>query len=353
MKIAISAISYNEEKHVNRFCESAKDADEICICDTGSSDDTASIAKQCGAQVNNIFISPWRFDHARNAALSLVSKDIDIIISLDLDEVMVDGWREEIERVWEKDTTRLKYLYDWGNGISYKYEKIFSRNGYFFWHPCHEYPRPDGRITEVWAQTDKLLVRHLPDASKSRSQYLQLLELSVKEDPSCPRNAFYYGRELFFNYKWREAIKALQRYIAMPNATWHVERSYAMRIISKCFEELGAMSEAEQLGRLAAGEDPNARESWCGLASFYYRQALWAECYASAVRALTVKERQFVYSDDPEVWGALPHDLASIAAWKIGLNQEAIDHCNRAIELDPNDERLKTNLSWFKGEKGG
>ena len=84
MKIAVYAISKNESEFVKRFCESAKDADLILIADTGSTDGTAFLAKECGATVYNICISPWRFDKARDAALALVPRDIDVCISLDL-----------------------------------------------------------------------------------------------------------------------------------------------------------------------------------------------------------------------------------------------------------------------------
>ena len=88
MKIAVYAIAKNEEKHVKRFCESAKDADLIVIADTGSEDRTVEIAKECGAVVHEITISPWRFDKARDAALALVPKDVDVCVSLDLDELL-------------------------------------------------------------------------------------------------------------------------------------------------------------------------------------------------------------------------------------------------------------------------
>ncbi len=71
MKICVYAISKNEEMFVERFCNSAKDADLILIADTGSTDLTADLAQDCGAQVHEINITPWRFDDARNAALTL------------------------------------------------------------------------------------------------------------------------------------------------------------------------------------------------------------------------------------------------------------------------------------------
>src|ERR1019366_9170149 len=122
MKIAISAISKNESLHVDRFCEAAKDSDLISVCDTGSTDNTVDLLLENGATVHLINIDPWRFDDARNAALALLPADIDVVISLDLDEILQPGWREEIERVWVPGTTRLRYGFDWGCGIVFKYE---------------------------------------------------------------------------------------------------------------------------------------------------------------------------------------------------------------------------------------
>jgi hypothetical protein len=35
---------------------------------------------------------------------------------------------------------------------------------------------------------------------------LELLCISVEENPTEPRNAFYYARELSFHSNWRQAI---------------------------------------------------------------------------------------------------------------------------------------------------
>ena len=85
MKIAVYAISKNEEKHVKRFCESAKEADLILIADTGSTDNTVVEARACGAQVYEVNIMPWRFDKARDAAVALLPRDMYVCISGDLD----------------------------------------------------------------------------------------------------------------------------------------------------------------------------------------------------------------------------------------------------------------------------
>ena len=44
-KIVVYAISRNEEKHVKRWVESMKEADEIIVLDTGSTDKTVKLLK--------------------------------------------------------------------------------------------------------------------------------------------------------------------------------------------------------------------------------------------------------------------------------------------------------------------
>jgi glycosyltransferase involved in cell wall biosynthesis len=344
MKIAVYAISKNEEQFVERFCDSAKDADYIIIADTGSTDGTVNRAISCGATVHDIYINPWRFDLARNAALALIPRDVDICISLDLDELLEPGWRQEIERVWVEGTTRLRYMFDWGCGIAFYYEKIHARKGYLWHHPCHEYPMPDKRTTEVWAHTDMLLAVHKPDPNKSRSQYMDLLQLSVDEDPICPRNAFYYARELSFNSRWQESIAACKRYLNLPGATWCNERCYAYRVIGRCWVELGNFVEAEKAFLLAASEAPNTREPWCELSTLMYKQSRWEESLVYALRALRIVDREMVYTVDPHVWGAQPHDLACIAAWNLGMTDKAAEQAKLAVEKEPDNERLQKNL---------
>ena len=344
MKIAVYAISKNEEQFVKRFCDSAKDADLIIIGDTGSTDNTVALAKECGAVVPRIYITPWRFDKAREAVLALIPPDIDICISLDLDEVLEDGWREEILRVWDKDTTRLRYKFDWGCGISFYYEKIHARHGYFWKHPVHEYPVPDGRIQEVYAHTDKLLVSHHPDPTKSRGQYMPMLELAVKEDPRCPRNAFYHARELTFYQRWQEAIEALNRYLEMPEATWQNERCYAMRLLGKSYEETRFDSEALKWYRLACAEAPFTREPWVDLSMYCYRRSMWSESLFCATQALGIVDRALVYTCDPAVWTEKPYDLASIASWHLGMKDQAIAYCKEALKYAPSDIRILNNL---------
>lgn len=348
MKIAVYAISKNEESFVERFCESARDADVVLIADTGSTDRTKELAEQCGAKVVDICISPWRFDKARDAALALLPSDVDVCVSLDLDEVLTEGWREEIEAVWKKDTTRLRYKYDWGQGVEYFYEKIHHRHGYHWHHPCHEYPRPDGRIQEVYAHTNKLLVVHKPDPVKSRGQYLPLLKLSVEEDPNCPRNAFYYARELTFYRQWEEAVVQLKRFLDLPSATWPHEICYAMRLLGGAYKNLKQYEEALFWYKNACKAASNTREPWFDLAEFCYETTDWEQCYQALSNLFVVERKEDVYTMNPDVWGYKPHDYMALAAFYTGKYEEAVAHGQKACEMNPDDSRLSANMSFYQ-----
>ena len=345
MKICVYAIALNESIHVKRFVDAAKDADLIVVADTGSTDDTVKLLEAEGVFVHHISIKPWRFDDARNACLALLPDDIDVCVSLDLDEVLQPGWREEIERVWTPGINRLYYNFDWGCGIAFKYEKIHARHGFRWFLPCHERVVPD-RVTENWATTDMLLVVHKPDPTKSRGQYLDILRASIEENPTEARNAFYYARELSFHRRWEDSIRESERYLSLKGADWPNERCYAMRTIGRCYQELGNWDLALKWLRQSTSEASGTREPWFELAEACYRTARWGESLGAALTCLGITEREAVYTVDPKVWGALPHDYASIAAWNLGLFDLALKHARLAVELDPDDLRLRQNLKF-------
>lgn len=346
MKIAVYAIAKNEEKFVKRFCETAQLADVIVIADTGSTDRTVEIARECGAQVHEIFIDPWRFDKARDASLALVPKDVDVCLSLDLDELLLPGWREEIERLWDKDTTQMQYRFDGGNGLVFYHTKIHSRKWFHWTYPCHEYLKADVRMPAKMVHTDKTLIRHSPDDTKSRGQYLDILEMAVKEDPKCHRSAFYYARELTYRARWEDSIAEFKRYLELPTATWKAERCFAMRHIGKAYEELG--QDGTDWLRRASVEEPGIREPWYELAWVYYRRRMWQECYAAAKMTVSITNKVPAHTMNPAAWTFLAEDLVALSAYRLGLKEEAIKYGELALEMQPNEERLKENLRFYK-----
>ena len=64
--------------------------------------------------------------------------------------------------------------------------------------------------------------------------------------------------------------------------------------------------------------------------------------------ALGITDRELVYTVDPAVWGAQPHDYASIAAWHLGLFTIALEQAELAADKEPNEDRLRQNVNFIK-----
>jgi tetratricopeptide (TPR) repeat protein len=121
-----------------------------------------------------------------------------------------------------------------------------------------------------------------------------------------------------------------------------------MRLLAKSHQALNNYSESVKWARLACTEDPNIRESWVDLASIYYHQRQWHNCFSAAKTALDIKDKVLVYTMDPTVWGAVPHDLLAISAYNLGLYSIALEHGKIAADIEPKDDRLANNLKFYQ-----
>jgi len=339
MRVAVYTIALNEEHFVERWAESAREADLLLIADTGSTDATVARALALGVEVARIKVAPWRFDDARNASLALIPADIDICIALDMDEVLVPGWRDHLEAI-AASTTRPRYRYVWSwqsdesPGLTYGGDKIHRRDGYRWRHPVHETLTPVLPESQEWIGLE---IHHHPDHTKSRGQYFPLLDLARREAPQDDRTAFYYARELYYHGRHPEAVEEFQRFLSLPTATWAPERSAAMRFIAKTGHD------SHRWYTMATLESPDRREPWVDLAQYLHNERDWEGCLLAANRALAITERQMEYLCEAEAWGARPHDLASIALWHLGRTADALNACEIAITHDPGDGRLRSN----------
>jgi glycosyltransferase involved in cell wall biosynthesis len=344
--VAVYCIAKNEEMFIRRWTESAREADYLLVADTGSTDGTAKAASDAGAKVVHVTVDPWRFDVARNASLDALPEDIDFCVALDADEILLPGWRKALETV-PGTVTRPRYRYVWSwnvdgsPGKTYGGDKIHARVGYRWKHPVHETLRPSAQECQHWV--DELEIHHHPDNSKSRSQYLPLLELSVREDPHDDRNAHYYARELYFVGRLDEAACEFIRHLSLPSARWMPERSASMRYLAKCRPK-----DARAWLLRAIAEAPDRREPLVELAQYEHDLGRWPACYAFALAALALTDRPNDYISDAAAWGWLPHDLAAISAYWMGLRSEAARHGSEATRLNPSDERLRKNLDWYR-----
>lgn len=347
MKVIVYAICKNEENFVDRWYNSMKEADEIYVLDTGSTDDTVNKLENLGVNVKSETIIPWRFDEARNKSLDMVPMDADICVCTDLDEIFNTGWRKTLEDKFG-NACRCKYDYIWsfdkyGNpAVNFYQEKIHVRNGYSWVNAVHEVLKCNLDNEKV-ITIDGITLKHYPDCKKSRGSYLPLLELAVKEDPDNDRNMHYLGREYMYYNRYDDAIYTLRKHLEMKNSKWDAERCASLRFISRCYKLKGNFDLAIKYGLLSIAECPYFREPYLETAFAYYVKGNFDYALYYLKLCLLINGNSKIYINEPMCYDGTAEDLAAVCEYYLGNYNSALEYVNKALLIDPENERIIKN----------
>ena len=354
MKIYVYAISKNESKFAERFLKSVSEADGVYVLDTGSTDDTVNKLRAAGAFVTEKTIEPWRFDVARNEALKLLPADADVAVSVDFDEVFESGWRKEVEKAFLSGANRLTYKYVWshdksgGDGVVLKYDKIHSPADFYWVNPVHEVLETKSGVKTTVKHSDKVVLHHYPDETKSRKEYLGLLELAVKESPAVKRNYFYLGREYYFYKEYDKALNCFKKYLSFAGG-FSEEKAELRVYAAKCYIEKGDLASAESTLLIGAAEAPKYKNLYLIMCELYSKKRDFAALLYAASRGIVAESEQINYLSD-ETQKGIFDDYLSIALYEFGAYKQALYYVNAAISKNPQDERLKRNREFIVKE---
>jgi len=335
VKIAVYAIAKNEAANVEGWYESAKEADEIVLLDTGSTDDTFELSKSLGIKTDQVIIDPWRFDHARNKALELVSDDIDFCIALDLDERLQPNWREAFKKV-NPLTTRIKYhmtyfsddekiMWYWAN-------RCHHRQKYFWQYAIHEQPTRFGKEVTQLLNFD---VHHIPDEDKTRN-YLEMLKEYTELYPLIARYSLMYAKELLHQEYYDEAFEEFNRYFTLDDERKNVDYADIYRWMSMC--------KKDRLEYLLKSLKYSARrETYVDIANHYNDRNMWEEALKYFDLAFVITEYPVDFTSFQYAWGELPFGVASMAAMNLQQYDRAERYIEEGLRHYPDSERLANN----------
>ncbi len=246
MRISLSMIVKNEEEVLARCLERAKEeVDEIVIVDTGSTDDTVNIARR---YTENIFSYVWQDDFAaaRNFAFSKATGDY--LLWLDADDVLfpqvgtrLSDLKPQLE-TQRPDIVMCPYdvAFDGaGNPTCTFYrERLLRREKQFIWKGrVHECIAPSGKI--VYSDVH---VAHLGSRKERGARNLHIYQKWAAEEVLGGRDLFYYGRELYYNALYTEAIAVLEQ--MLRGEGWYVNKIEACKILALCYEARGERERA-------------------------------------------------------------------------------------------------------------
>lgn len=250
MTISLCMIVKDEEKCIRRCLNSVKDkVDEIIIVDTGSSDETVSIAKEYGA---NIFFFEWEDDFAAARNFSISKAQSDYILILDADEFLDESSNLLLDPSSEgKDfyIVNFKNYMDGGYVSKHQSIRLFRNNKFIYEGKIHEHLNiadfenltndftgfiihHDGYKNEVITQKNKF------------ERNLKLLENEVKNNPTG-YNLFNLGTHFKAEKDFVKALDSFRK--SYPLSKNQIYVPYLLYSMGECLLHLERYKEGINL----------------------------------------------------------------------------------------------------------
>ena len=326
--------------------DSCRDADVVVVgVDPG--DTTGELLEARGAVVPRISLPQFRFDHYRNEVLKHVPADIDVCVSLDLDEVLEPGWRAKLESDWTPDTTRLHYKLQWDadEERTFHYDRIHARHGYEWRHANHEavyslYPHE-----EKPTQSDLRVIQH-QDPTKDRSKNLPLLKLAADEEPDNPRMMWYLGREYLMEEDWQNCIVTFRKYMAM-RSTWNAEVAWACIFTANAYHQMGISIEVEAWLHMGIRWAPDLRDPYVELAQHYIDNEEWHLAMYELKQALKIDRDIHSFFHDNGAYGEKIYLKKGWVHRHLGEFEEAKVAYHKALRINPQCEEAESALDYL------
>jgi glycosyltransferase involved in cell wall biosynthesis len=229
MRVSVVMICKNEEAVLARCLESVKEADEIIICDTGSTDRTIEIAQQFTDKVFTDYVWEDNFAKARNHALSKATGDW--VLSIDADEYLTCPFSTVREAVAKGFMAiNVKMTAESGPPSHFWFPRLFLRSPNVWWEGAiHNHISVMGEDVGAVTLTYGYSPAHTLDPLRS----MRILEKEVADRPDCIRERFYLGREYFYRGQYDQALVMLGRYV--QQSRFLAEKAEAFLTMSRVY----------------------------------------------------------------------------------------------------------------------
>lgn len=254
-----------------RCLESVKGADEIIICDTGSTDKTIEVAQKFTDKIYTDFKWCDDFAAARNHAKSKATGDY--ILSIDADEFCHDfsKVREAVE--WGYDVLNVRMIMGHTEPEQHFYfPRLFANKPEIYWvGAIHNVLNFAGTKDSEVKITYEFSPAHVLDPDRA----LRILESEVKKNPNNPRELYYLGREYWYKQKYKECTATFGKYVQI--AYWEPEKADAFLIMARAYSTQGLDDDARDACLQAIKINPEFKEALLFMAAIVpdHQSAQW------------------------------------------------------------------------------
>lgn len=349
--ISLCMIVKNESEVLARCLDSIRDAvDEIIIIDTGSDDNTREIARR---YTDHVYDFEWidDFSAARNYSFSKAS--MDYCMWLDADDVLAPEARAALcalKETLDPSVAVVMMKYDTAfdasgrAALSYYRERLIRRGAGMSWAGAiHEAIAPVGKVlhTDIAVSHRKL---HAGDPDRNLRIFEKLL---ARGQPLCPREQFYYARELFWHGQYEKAAQVLRTFLDGGQG-WIENNIEACRQLAACLRQLGDESGALRALLRSLEYDAPRAELCCDIGAHFlerqaYHQAIfWYRTAASCKRCDATGA--FVCAD---CYDYIPFLQLCVCFDRLGDHSRAKGYNNLAAVIRPGSAAVLHNRSYF------
>jgi len=378
---SVVLICRNEAKTIPKLLGSLDEfklrGGEVILVDTGSTDNSVSVAREHGCRVqevgerflftidaslarkiNHAYVAEGEapvvkegdrlFDYAsaRNYAAAL--SNTDVVAMPDCDEQYTRLDLDKIDDAIRRGVEQLEYEFvfahdEFGNeAIKFRHCKFYDRRKLKWTGIVHEVLT--GSATREYFGPDVIKLEHWQIPSEHRSRYLTGLALDCFLNPQNDRNSHYLAREMLFTGRPASALREFQRHLTLSG--WPAEAAQSRIFCGDALMMLGREQKAVEAWQDAINHDGSRREAWIRLAEHYHRKNDPQRAASYAAAALTIPWSDF-YANRVEEYRHKPHAILYWALWWIGDRAGSFQHWQKAKEFSPADPKFMADSVFY------
>ena len=308
----------DEETMLPRCLKSVQDvAAEVIVVDTGSQDNTVSIARDFGAKV---YYFTWcdDFAAARNESLKYASGDW--ILQIDADEELLKGSISLVRKAMLNPWC-LVCVITCDNGAASRAERFAKVGRLFRNHPSVSYSRP----------------YHENVSSSAYDLMAREPRWQVIEEPGIIiRHSGYEPSVMLSRRKHERGIRIMESYLRE-----HQNDTYMLNKLGESYNSSGRYDEAVAVLKKSIAINPHIAETHKNIGISYFDKGMADEAMIEFEKSIAINPRS-----------ADTHNNLGMAYYVKGLSDKALSEYMKALAIEPEFAEAHFNLALVYGARG-